>query len=134
MSGDVFRQQLMEIQDSNLPDSRLVERYKANIQKFRPVMRHFFTEKHKDPMAWFMMRLRYSRSVAVCSMVGHILGIGDRHLSNVMIDSNSGEIVQIDFGIVFGAVSTSTCGLQTMLISAGTRAAYSGEGTIPPDQ
>jgi len=34
-------------------------------------------------------------------MVGHVLGIGDRHGSNILIDEKTGECVHIDFGIVF---------------------------------
>lgn len=64
-------------------------------------MRHFFTEKHKKPMAWFAMRLRYIRSVATTSIVGHVLGLGDRHVSNILIDNRSGEVVHIDLGIAF---------------------------------
>lgn len=43
----------------------------------------------------------YARSVAVSSFVGHILGIGDRHGSNILIHKSTGEVVHIDFGIVF---------------------------------
>jgi len=75
------------------------------MKKFKPVMRHYFTEKHREPMAWLSMRLNYTRSVAVTSIVGHILGIGDRHCSNILIDKLTGELVHIDFGIVFEDVS-----------------------------
>jgi serine-protein kinase ATM len=45
--------------------------------------------------------MRYTRSVAVNSIVGHILGIGDRHGGNILIHKLTGEVVHIDFGIVF---------------------------------
>jgi ataxia telangiectasia mutated family protein len=45
--------------------------------------------------------MKYTRSVAVNSIVGHFLGIGDRHLSNILIHQKSGEVVHIDFGFVF---------------------------------
>eukprot|EP00543_Licmophora_paradoxa_P014393 CAMPEP_0202473316 /NCGR_PEP_ID=MMETSP1360-20130828/90640_1 /ASSEMBLY_ACC=CAM_ASM_000848 /TAXON_ID=515479 /ORGANISM="Licmophora paradoxa, Strain CCMP2313" /LENGTH=53 /DNA_ID=CAMNT_0049100181 /DNA_START=42 /DNA_END=200 /DNA_ORIENTATION=- len=45
--------------------------------------------------------MTYARSVALASIVGHVLGIGDRHTSNVMIHEKTGEILHIDFGIVF---------------------------------
>lgn len=35
------------------------------------------------------------------SIVGYILGLGDRHLSNLMIQRRSGKIVHIDFGDCF---------------------------------
>ncbi|THH15268.1 hypothetical protein EW146_g5182 [Bondarzewia mesenterica] len=69
--------------------------------KFRPVMRHYFTEKQKMPMSWFAMRLNYTRSVATTSIVGHILGLGDRHTSNILMDNGTGEAVPIDLGIAF---------------------------------
>lgn len=45
--------------------------------------------------------MNFIRSVAVSSIIGHILGIGDRHLGNILIDQGSGEVVHIDFGFVF---------------------------------
>ena len=71
---------------------------------FRPVMRHYFTEIHKTPISWFSMRLNYTRSVATTSIVGHVLGIGDRHISNILLDNITGEIIHIDFGIAFDQV------------------------------
>ncbi|KAI9127908.1 hypothetical protein K1719_000901 [Acacia pycnantha] len=44
---------------------------------------------------------RYSGSVAAMSMVGHILGLGDRHLDNILIDFGSGSIVHIDYNVCF---------------------------------
>lgn len=34
-------------------------------------------------------------------MVGHILGLGDRHLDNILVDFCSGDIVHIDYNICF---------------------------------
>lgn len=31
-------------------------------------------------------------------MVGYILGIGDRHVQNMLIDEKTAEIIHIDFG------------------------------------
>ncbi|KAL1684061.1 hypothetical protein EV122DRAFT_200304 [Schizophyllum commune] len=70
-------------------------------KRHRPVMRYFFREKHKEPTAWFATRLNYTRSVAVTSIVGHVLGLGDRHLSNILLDQHNGEVVHIDLGIAF---------------------------------
>jgi FKBP12-rapamycin complex-associated protein len=47
---------------------------------------------------WLERRTNYTRSLAVMSMVGYILGLGDRHPSNIMLDRFSGKIVHIDFG------------------------------------
>lgn len=80
----------------------------AGRQKFKPVMRHYFTEKHKTPIAWFQMRLCYSRSIATTSIVGHVLGLGDRHTSNILFDNVTGEVVHIDLGIAFDQVRFCT--------------------------
>ncbi|XP_068151798.1 serine/threonine-protein kinase mTor-like isoform X2 [Drosophila tropicalis] len=50
---------------------------------------------------WFERRNNYTRSLAVMSMVGYILGLGDRHPSNLMLDRISGKILHIDFGDCF---------------------------------
>ena len=42
-----------------------------------------------------------ARSLAVMSMVGHMLGLGDRHPSNLMLHRHSGKIMHIDFGDCF---------------------------------
>ncbi|KAM2903393.1 hypothetical protein COP2_003214 [Malus domestica] len=44
---------------------------------------------------------RFSGSVAAMSMVGHILGLGDRHLDNILMDFCSGDVVHIDYNVCF---------------------------------
>jgi FKBP12-rapamycin complex-associated protein len=41
---------------------------------------------------WLLRRSAYTRSLAVMSMVGYILGLGDRHPSNLMLDRVSGKV------------------------------------------
>merc|ERR1711871_706699 len=50
---------------------------------------------------WLERRTNYTRSLAVMSMVGYILGLGDRHPSNLVLDRKSGKIIHIDFGDCF---------------------------------
>ena len=35
------------------------------------------------------------------SIVGYVLGLGDRHPSNLMLDRKSGKVLHIDFGDCF---------------------------------
>lgn len=44
---------------------------------------------------------RYSVSLAAMSMIGHILGLGDRHLDNILMDFSSGDVVHIDYNVCF---------------------------------
>ena len=36
-----------------------------------------------------------------CLQVGWLLGLGDRHLDNILLDFSTGEMVHIDFNVVF---------------------------------
>ena len=57
--------------------------------------------KSQSAEDWLDRRTNYSRSLAVMSIVGYILGLGDRHPSNIMLDRISGKVVHIDFGDCF---------------------------------
>ena len=57
--------------------------------------------KSKSSEAWLERRTNYTRSLAVMSMVGYILGLGDRHPSNLMLDRVTGKVIHIDFGDCF---------------------------------
>ncbi|KAL7721887.1 Serine/threonine-protein kinase TOR [Entamoeba marina] len=50
---------------------------------------------------WLERRTNFTRSVALMSMVGYILGLGDRHPSNLMLQRFTGNVVHIDFGDCF---------------------------------
>ncbi|MED6180993.1 hypothetical protein PIB30_015216 [Stylosanthes scabra] len=67
----------------------------------RPVMHYFFLERFLQPAEWFEKRLAYTRSVAASSMVGYIVGLGDRHSMNILIDQATAEVVHIDLGVAF---------------------------------
>ena len=58
-------------------------------------------KKSKNCETWLNRRTNYSRSLAVMSIVGYILGLGDRHPSNLMMNRKSGKIIHIDFGDCF---------------------------------
>ncbi|KAG6821445.1 hypothetical protein H0H93_010169 [Arthromyces matolae] len=100
LSSDIYKIRTAE-KNPRPAQVRLLENWTKIEQTVKPVMRHFFTEKHKTPNSWFATRLDYSRSVATSSIVGHILGLGDRHISNILLDNETGEVVPIDLGIAF---------------------------------
>ncbi|KAI9320096.1 armadillo-type protein [Dichotomocladium elegans] len=57
--------------------------------------------KSRNSEAWLDRRTNYTRSLGVMSMVGYILGLGDRHPSNLMLHRVTGKVVHIDFGDCF---------------------------------
>ena len=80
---------------------QLFDTFNDITKRFRPVFRFFFIEKFSNTGEWFRARMNYCRHTATNSMVGYVFGIGDRHLSNILIDVNTGEVIHIDLGIAF---------------------------------
>lgn len=90
------------IQASNikkLPLNDRLEVYRQICANFRPALQYFFFERFRRPGEWYERRMAYTNSVATTSMVGYILGIGDRHVSNILIDEITAELIHIDFGL-----------------------------------
>ncbi|EPY34177.1 phosphatidylinositol 3-kinase [Strigomonas culicis] len=50
---------------------------------------------------WIERRNVFTTSLATMSMVGYVLGLGDRHLGNILLSMSTGKIVHIDFGDSF---------------------------------
>ncbi|EDO16759.1 hypothetical protein Kpol_526p12 [Vanderwaltozyma polyspora DSM 70294] len=84
-----------------LPDEHKVGYYKDQISKFPPVLYQWFLETFPDPISWFNARNAYSRSNAVMAMVGYILGLGDRHCENILLDVETGKVLHVDFDCLF---------------------------------
>lgn len=71
------------------------------LSNFPPVFHEWFVESFPDPSAWFNARLRYTRSAAVMSIVGHVLGLGDRHGENILFEEDNGGTLHVDFNCLF---------------------------------
>lgn len=74
-------------------------------QRFRPVMRYFFFE-HFNVKDWWTAKQAYTTSMATASIVGWIVGLGDRHGMNILLDKKTGEVVHIDLNMIFEAGRT----------------------------
>lgn len=101
LKGSQCRKEIYNVQNRTA-ETRL-NTYRKVTDRFRPVMRHFFMEYFADPDEWFARRLAYTRSTAAISMLGHVLGLGDRHGHNILLDTKTGEAVHIDLGVAFEA-------------------------------
>ena len=80
-----------------------IKEFRKVCEHMQPVMRHFFFERFNDPDEWFEKRTAYTRTTATISILGYVLGLGDRHCQNIMLDEKTGEVVHIDLGIAFEA-------------------------------
>ena len=47
------------------------------------------------------MTQTYSRSTAVMCMIGYIIGLGDRHLDNLLVEFATGQVVHVDYNVCF---------------------------------
>lgn len=82
------------------PEERL-HVYQEVCSHFHPVFRYFFFEQFPEPSRWFERRRAYIHSVATGSIVGYVLGLGDRHCANILVDKHSAELIHIDLGVAF---------------------------------
>jgi serine/threonine-protein kinase ATR len=71
------------------------------LPRFPLLFSRWFTETFPEPSAWYTARQRYTRTTAVWSMVGAMLGLGDRHGENILLDTTNGDTVHVDFDCLF---------------------------------
>lgn len=71
------------------------------LSQFPSVLHEWFAEGYPEPETWFAARLRYARSAAVMSMTGHVLGLGDRHGENILLEESTGGVFHVDFNCLF---------------------------------
>ncbi|XP_033169456.1 serine/threonine-protein kinase ATR [Drosophila mauritiana] len=66
-----------------------------------PVFQEWLRQRFATPHSWYEARNTYIRTVAVMSMVGYILGLGDRHGENILFAEGNGDAVHVDFNCLF---------------------------------
>jgi FKBP12-rapamycin complex-associated protein len=50
-----------------------------------------------DSNDWLVRKKNYSASLASTTIAGYIIGLGDRHINNIMLSLPTGKLVHIDF-------------------------------------
>jgi serine/threonine-protein kinase ATR len=65
------------------------------------VLHKWFLLAFPEPSRWQLARQRFAASAALMSMTGYVIGLGDRHAENVLIDVVSGHCVHVDFACLF---------------------------------
>uniref|UniRef100_A0A670Y1A7 DNA-dependent protein kinase catalytic subunit n=1 Tax=Pseudonaja textilis TaxID=8673 RepID=A0A670Y1A7_PSETE len=69
------------------------------------LLRKAFVKMSTTPEALLSLRSHFASTHALLCISHWILGIGDRHLSNFMISTETGGLVGIDFGYAFGSAT-----------------------------
>uniref|UniRef100_A0A7M4E020 Serine/threonine-protein kinase ATR n=1 Tax=Crocodylus porosus TaxID=8502 RepID=A0A7M4E020_CROPO len=104
MTGKELRQHMLP---KSAPLSEKLKMFKEILlPRHPPVFHEWFLRTFPDPTSWYNSRSAYCRSTAVMSMVGYILGLGDRHGENILFDSLTGECVHVDFNCLFNKGET----------------------------
>jgi serine/threonine-protein kinase ATR len=67
------------------------------LSSYPPILYWWYVLQFPDPHAWYEARTRFALSSAAWSAVGHVIGLGDRHSDNILLDKSSGECVHVDF-------------------------------------
>lgn len=62
---------------------------------------NFIYLKAPNAETWMKQTVSFSTSAAMTSIVGYVIGLGDRHPSNLLIDRHTGKLIHIDFGDCF---------------------------------
>lgn len=74
------------MQYQNLPLANKIEIYRHILENTRGEdIQKVLWIKSPNSETWLERRINYTRSLATMSMVGYILGLGDRHPSNIML-------------------------------------------------
>lgn len=68
-------------------------------------LRQYLLQMASSPEAFLLIRKGFINSLAAISISGYILGIGDRHMENFLVDKKSGQMISIDFGHAFGSAT-----------------------------
>ncbi|XP_032793021.2 serine/threonine-protein kinase ATR [Daphnia magna] len=99
MSNTELRKRTPHLRDTLLRKRELFE--KEILPRYPSVFSEWFLSTFPDPQDWFLARLSYVRTTAVMSMVGFIVGLGDRHGENILFDAVCGDAVHVDFSCLF---------------------------------
>ncbi|CUM65919.1 uncharacterized protein PRCAT00003572001 [Priceomyces carsonii] len=79
----------------------LVELFSNVCRNNPPVLHSWYIKQFPDPTVWYLARNSFTRSSAVMSIVGYIVGLGDRHCENILFLKKNGLVLHIDFDCLF---------------------------------
>uniref|UniRef100_A0A8C5JY83 DNA-dependent protein kinase catalytic subunit n=1 Tax=Jaculus jaculus TaxID=51337 RepID=A0A8C5JY83_JACJA len=69
------------------------------------LLKRAFVKMSTSPEAFLALRSHFASSHALLCISHWLLGIGDRHLNNFLVDIETGSIIGIDFGHAFGSAT-----------------------------
>ncbi|KAM9937820.1 hypothetical protein OXX80_002673 [Metschnikowia pulcherrima] len=96
-------QRLAKARNSSEPtvDEPLISFFRSLCTEVKPVLHQWFIDQFSDPAVWYSARNCFTRTSAVMSVVGYIIGLGDRHCENILFVKKNGAALHIDFDCLF---------------------------------
>jgi FKBP12-rapamycin complex-associated protein len=86
----------------NLPIKDKVRAYEAGLKVANGMeLKTILLQQSVDSHHWLERRANFTASLAMTSMAGYLLGLGDRHMMNIMMKTRTAKLVHIDFGDCF---------------------------------
>jgi serine/threonine-protein kinase ATR len=109
--NNIYKQRdgIMTIRELRLASCKMTDSVERKKEVFTKVLqkRHpavfgeWFRECFTNPHNWYQARSSYIKTTAVMSIVGYMLGLGDRHGENILFDASNGDAVHVDFNCLF---------------------------------
>jgi serine/threonine-protein kinase ATR len=76
--------------------------FKSIVDGVAPMIAEWLLSRFgSDPRLWLKNRNIFTKTQAMWCIVGHVIGLGDRHPDNILIDQETGEILHVDFDCIF---------------------------------
>ena len=70
-------------------------------EEIKPVLGNWLAHHYPSPEIWYEARHNFVKSTAIWSMIGYVIGLGDRHGDNILIHQHTGEVTHVDFDCIF---------------------------------
>jgi serine/threonine-protein kinase ATR len=76
--------------------------FRMFVDRYKPtVLYEWFLRTFPEPNSWYNARTNYTRTAAVMSICGYVMGLGDRHCENILMASSNGDCIHVDFNCLF---------------------------------
>ena len=67
------------------------------------MMANFLRGLSTGPASYYQIQRKYTISTAFMGAIGFVVGLGDRHVGNILIDQTTGELMHVDFALLFNS-------------------------------
>lgn len=62
-----------------------------------PVLSWWLVQNFPSATDWYEARKKFTLTAAAWSAIGHVIGLGDRHSENILVETTTGRVIHVDF-------------------------------------